>query len=138
MELKERLTPSELVRFMLTVSNVSAKSIKMIKHQIIEADYYELAEVEVGGLGYRWFYGRWAYKVKRLLNIEGAFTPIVFDLNGWMLDGAHRTVAAKKRGDKTIRAYIGKREDGTVNKIGSHNMHIAKLRCNNGYYRKSG
>jgi hypothetical protein len=45
-------------------------------------------------------------QVKEYAKLKTEFPPIVLDANNEILDGMHRTEAAKLRGDKSIKAYI--------------------------------
>jgi len=87
------------------------KQIKLLVDQIHLADHYELNELKLGCQGFMWWFGKNVKKIREYAALSTPFPPIVFDINGYMLSGGHRYCAAKKRGDKTISAYIGVKKE---------------------------
>jgi hypothetical protein len=70
-------------------------------------DIYELTTIPISDLSLE-FSGLNNEKVDSYIDRNNP-PPIVIDgTAGWIIDGYHRANAAARRGDKVIRAYVGK------------------------------
>jgi hypothetical protein len=75
---------------------------------VLSHQRFDLEEVELGDPRFKWAYGQHPPVSAEYSKREGDFPPIFIASNGFIIDGTHRCGAARKRGDSTIMAYVGR------------------------------
>lgn len=77
------------------------------KEWILSHKYFILKDVNLNDSTIKWNFGQHPPIVANYSKQTTELPPIVIGSNGYIIDGTHRAGAARLRGDKLIRAYIG-------------------------------
>jgi hypothetical protein len=114
---RQGLTEEGAVEAAPVPAKISGEQLAKGKHEGLakaikkEADTFILKDIDVSELGFdvtgRQFIDP-EFSKKRLKQLEKqkTFLPIIVNKKGEVIDGNHRTLAAFRRGDKSIKAYV--------------------------------
>lgn len=107
---KESVSPQFIEKYIADIhtGNTSADDETLLQW-IHSFDKFKLTTIDLDSVNLK-FSGLRSDKVDKYADKSNP-PPIVIDgSNNWIIDGYHRANAAKKRGDKTIQAYIGQHD----------------------------
>jgi hypothetical protein len=102
-------SPKQIVRY---VQKIHKSGWQKIKRKDIELmlnhSGFILKEIPLDNENVKWVTTacRESY-ITKYSKLKTQAPPIVIDCEGNIIDGEHRSIAAKIRGDKTIKAYVG-------------------------------
>jgi len=74
---------------------------------VLTHEYFLLKDVDLDDPNIKWDFGQHPPVVINYSKLDTEIPPIVIGSNGYIIDGTHRAGAAKMKGDKAIKAYIG-------------------------------
>ena len=74
---------------------------------VLNHEYFLLKDVDLDDPTIKWNFGQHPPVVSNYSKLDTEIPPIVIGSNGYIIDGTHRAGAAKLKGDKTIKAYVG-------------------------------
>jgi len=74
---------------------------------VLSHEYFLLKDVDLDDPTIKWNFGQHPPVVNNYSKLDTEIPPIVIGSNGYIIDGTHRAGAAKLKGDKTIKVYMG-------------------------------
>lgn len=77
------------------------------KEWVFSHKYFILKDISLNDPNVKWNFGQHPPVVKQYAELSSELPPIVIGSNGYIMDGTHRSGAAKLKGLKTIKAFIG-------------------------------
>jgi hypothetical protein len=102
-------SPKQIVKYIQKVHKKGwQKIIRMDSEIVLSHSKFILKEIPLDSTEVKWV--DFVCHYNSAVNYSKLTTPappIVVDFEGNIIDGEHRSLAAKLRGDKTIKAYIG-------------------------------
>lgn len=74
---------------------------------VLNHEYFLLKDISLDDPTVKWNCGQHPPIVINYSKLDTEIPPIVIDSHGYIIDGTHRVGAAKTKGHKTIKSFIG-------------------------------